>query len=80
VKGSGKLEPKFFGPFQVKEKINDVAYRLQLPVGARLHDVFHVGLLKKFYGEAPTAPGTLPLIRHGHACPTLADVLRCRLA
>jgi hypothetical protein len=80
VKGRGKLGPKFFRPFQVTEKIGDVAYKLQLSAGARLHDVFHVGLLKKFHGEAPSTPGTLPLIRHSRACPTPATVLRRRLA
>jgi hypothetical protein len=80
IKGRGKLRPKFFRPFQVMEKIGDVAYRLQLLAGTRLHDVFHVGLLKKFYGEAPATPGTLPPIRHGRACPTPATVLLRRLA
>jgi hypothetical protein len=43
---SRKLDWKNFGPFNVVEKINDVAFRLQLPrsMGA-LHDVFHVSLL-----------------------------------
>jgi hypothetical protein len=45
-----------------------------------LHDVFHVGLLKKVHGEAPTASGTLPPIRHGRACPTPTTVLGSRLA
>jgi hypothetical protein len=80
VKGRGKLRPKFFGPFQVTEKIDNMAYRLQLPTGARLHDVFHVGLLKKFHGEAPSTPGTLPPIQDGRVYPTLAIILRHRLA
>jgi hypothetical protein len=65
IKGQGKLGPKFYGPFKILERIGDVVYKLQLSVGARLHDVFHVGLLKKFYGEPLAAPPKLPPIHHG---------------
>jgi hypothetical protein len=78
--GKGKLSPKFYGPFQVLERIGNVAYRLQLLVGAKLHNVFHIGLLKPYHEEEPTGPGALPTIRHGRACLELANIIKSRLA
>jgi hypothetical protein len=56
----GKLKPRYVGPYRVTAVINPVAVRLHLPPGARIHDVFHVGVLKKFMGSPPDAPPALP--------------------
>ena len=80
VQGRGKLGPKFFGPYKVAERIGDVAYRLVLPAGARIHDVFHVGLLKPFHGDPPEQAPVLPPIQHGRVVVEPAEVLRGRLA
>jgi hypothetical protein len=65
----GKLQPRFFRPYRVFEIINDVAVRLELPPRAKLHDVFHVGLLKKWVADPPAAPPPLPNIHHGAVDP-----------
>jgi len=76
----GKLKPRFVGPYQVTECINQVAVRLALPPRAKLHDVFHVGLLKKFVGAPPATPPPLPPIHHGAVTPEPEQAVRYRLA
>ena len=45
---TGKLEDKWFGPFEVVEKIGAAAYKLKLPRNwKKIHPVFNEILLKK---------------------------------
>ena len=77
---TGKLKPRYYGPYRITELINNVAVRLDLPAGARIHDVFHVGVLKKFHGPPPTAPPPLPALHHGAVTTEPARAVRTRLA
>jgi Chromo (CHRromatin Organisation MOdifier) domain len=52
----------FAGPYEIIEVISPVAYRLQLPVGTKAHDVFNASMLKQYHGDANTERATLPLL------------------
>jgi hypothetical protein len=80
VRDRSKLAPKYFKPFKVVKRIGTIAYKLQLPASAKIHDVFHVGLLKAYRSEESTAPGSLPPVRHGRACLEPSNVLKSRMA
>ncbi|XP_057499379.1 uncharacterized protein LOC130783656 [Actinidia eriantha] len=46
---SEKLSPRFIGPFQILDKVGEVAYRLALPPQlSGVHPVFHVSMLRKY--------------------------------
>jgi hypothetical protein len=46
-KVKGKLSPHFIGPFQILQRVGEVAYKLDLPEQLLdVHDVFHISQLK----------------------------------
>ncbi|KAM6542235.1 hypothetical protein CsatB_006682 [Cannabis sativa] len=48
----GKLSPRFIGPFEILEKVGQVAYRLALPPSlSAVHNVFHVSMLRKYVSD-----------------------------
>nr|GFC28026.1 putative reverse transcriptase domain-containing protein [Tanacetum cinerariifolium] len=51
-----KLNPGYIGPFNVLERVGDVAYKLDLPEElSRVHNTFHVSNLKKCHADEPLA-------------------------
>ena len=59
-RSSMKLAPCFFDPYKVIAKVGPVAYKLALPLGSQIHDVFHVSLLKKHLGPVTATSTQLP--------------------
>uniref|UniRef100_A0A453NI67 Integrase catalytic domain-containing protein n=1 Tax=Aegilops tauschii subsp. strangulata TaxID=200361 RepID=A0A453NI67_AEGTS len=49
-----KLAYKYYGPFPTIAKINEVAYKLQLPPQATIHPMFHASLLRRVLNSGMT--------------------------
>ncbi|CAN6725255.1 unnamed protein product [Malus baccata var. baccata] len=48
----GKLSPRDIGPYMITERVGEVAYRLELPPElSKLHDVFHVFMLRHYVSD-----------------------------
>jgi hypothetical protein len=59
--GTRKLLPKWVEPFKVVERIGKVAYKLELPPNLKMHNVFHVQLLKKYRDNGKVQPPPPPI-------------------
>lgn len=73
-----KLEYKFYGPFAVIGKINEVAYKLQLPPQATVHPVFHVSQLRRALLPGMVVEPSLPNCSDNLAVPTVVLQTRWR--
>jgi len=61
--GTPKFMPLWIGPFKVITRVEPIAYKLELAKNMRMHDVFHVSLLKpwnaKKHGVIPIPPSLI---------------------
>ncbi|CAI7748035.1 unnamed protein product [Closterium sp. NIES-54] len=65
--GPSKLRPRFCGPFKIIKMVTPVTVKLLLPDDWRIHDAFHVSLIRKF------VPATTDIARQ-QAAPTARPV------
>ncbi|TPX39531.1 hypothetical protein SeLEV6574_g07145 [Synchytrium endobioticum] len=58
---SEKLRSLFYGPFEIIQRINDVAYRVDIPRDTNQHNVFHVQWMRRHVKNDETVlPGRYP--------------------
>ena len=62
VRASQKLDNRYLGPFKVLDKINDNAYKLELPEHFKIHNVINSSRLKPYH-EATTTVNDPVVIR-----------------
>lgn len=50
-----KLSLRYYGPYKILAQVRKVAYKLQLSMSVRIHNVFHASQLKEIsWGSAST--------------------------
>lgn len=56
---TSKTFQKYYGPYEISQKIGAVAYKIDLPSNTKIHLAFHVSLLKPNTGDLPQSPTTI---------------------
>ena len=53
----GKLAPRYIGPFEIRSRVGEVAYKLVLPPELSwIHPVFHVSMMRKCVADPSHVP------------------------
>ena len=62
-----KRAHRYYGPYKIIRKVGEVAYQLELPRTSKIHNFFHVSLLKLHVGQhVQVLPELPPMDEEGH--------------
>ena len=79
LQGAGRaLLPRFIGPHKVIKRVGKVAYELQLPASMKIHDLFHVSLLRPYKSDGRYQPPPATLMLDGSEEFYVAQILAHR--
>lgn len=67
--GSKKFMPKYIGPFEVDHMVGRAAMKLKLPASYRIHNVFHVSLIRPHHESGEKTPAQ-PVMELENGTPT----------
>jgi hypothetical protein len=76
---SKKLGRKWIGPYQIVKKLGDLNYQLKLPQSMKIHDVFHVHLLKPHHPSSWHQKPLPPVEVEGEEEYEMEEVLNSRI-
>lgn len=80
VRRNLKLSARYFGQFQITQKVGSVAYKLDLPPNSKIYPIFHVSCLKKQLGARTQPNPNLPsMMADGTLAPKIKAVLQRRM-
>lgn len=57
---SHKLAKEYYEPYRISQRVGPMAYKLDLPSYAKVHNVFHVSILKHYHGTTQLPTLSLP--------------------
>ena len=78
-RASHKLSPRFFGPFEILQRVGPVAYSLDFPTSSCIHPAFHVSCLKAKLGHNSAPLPSLPSVTsQGILAPEPVAILQTR--
>lgn len=60
TQGYSKLASLYYVPFQIEQKVGQVAYKLLLPLTCTVHPTFHVSKLKRSTRQGAEVQASLP--------------------